>query len=641
MVGVSQDSDEKQEKNLIHNQGEYLLAQQKAQQIKQENASVQQERERAPSALKSDSFQTKEVRAEAAQDAQQAYFGGGFQQKGSSADQFAGAREAALKSGKFDYSSVRSSFYSPPSNFVSSKGERVTRSSPAPEPVSFGTPVSGTPVTSSKSPVLKISQAELEKSNALRASQGLPALEKVTTVQIVTPTRGQTKTVSTPPTLGQPQDLRAKLAQAQGTLQPSGGEAVSFLRFPFSPNKGSSSGGIQSTTILDPLQFLGVEAGVNLAAKGGSALLTLLKGEAKTLIKTGTADIGLNIKPSEAYLKAKSFESQASKLPQPASVKAAKIPTVPTFTSTEITLGRGIGSKTGKGGATSASDLFKPSPPSKPSTTTGNKEVTVGKGGLTQIVREKPQVQKSKTVSTMKEQEVKLGTGQVKQIQKQDQILKEKLQPKTEQRLQQKQTQDTILKQIQKTRILPRPKQEQTQGLVLPIPTKTKQTQQPRPKQKQKMTGLIPTPPPAKNKTRPTTVPTFIQRTTPKQKQGGGYPKPIPHPTISTLFIPTPPPPRPGPIPKPTPTETTPPDTKKTPPFGILTGGAKSGGLGKVSKYGSRKGFIGNVPLESIVGVYKREEISYGKTAENLARGSGSKQKYGGLSTKSKTFKFR
>lgn len=45
--------------------------------------------------------------------------------KASSNDSFSTTRSAALKSGKFDYSSVSSAFYSPPKDYVNQRGERV------------------------------------------------------------------------------------------------------------------------------------------------------------------------------------------------------------------------------------------------------------------------------------------------------------------------------------------------------------------------------------------------------------------------------------------------------------------------------------------------------------------------------------
>ena len=67
--------------------------------------------------------------------------------------------------------------------------------------------------------------------------------------------------------------------------------------------------------------------------------------------------------------------------------------------------------------------------------------------------------------------------------------------------------------------------------------------------------------------------------------------------------------------------ETNIPDKKRN-LFGGLPGfNPLSGGLGKVSKGGNRLGYTGNVPITSIVGVYKRSEISYGnvKTPKSSA----------------------
>lgn len=64
----------------------------------------------------------------------------------------------------------------------------------------------------------------------------------------------------------------------------------------------------------------------------------------------------------------------------------------------------------------------------------------------------------------------------------------------------------------------------------------------------------------------------------------------------------------------PTPPDQTPEDKKKLPFGGGALGlGGNPGMLGKVSKGGSRKEFLGNVPTADIVGVYKRSEITYGQ----------------------------
>lgn len=95
------------------------------------NAQVTQQRENAPSAIKSGSTEDSQVRTEEKQDAQQSYFNGGFAKSAGSNDSFSAQREAALKSGSFDYSAVRSASYSPPPNFVNNQGQRVQRNAPS------------------------------------------------------------------------------------------------------------------------------------------------------------------------------------------------------------------------------------------------------------------------------------------------------------------------------------------------------------------------------------------------------------------------------------------------------------------------------------------------------------------------------
>lgn len=78
---------------------------------------------------------------------------------------------------------------------------------------------------------------------------------------------------------------------------------------------------------------------------------------------------------------------------------------------------------------------------------------------------------------------------------------------------------------------------------------------------------------------------------------------------------------------------------KKRNPFGGLPGfTTQSGALGKVSKGGNRLGYIGNVPLSNIVGMYNRSEVTYGNASRNIKSSTpkGS-NKYNSLSSKSKS----
>lgn len=320
--------------------------------------------------------------------------------------------------------------------------------------------------------------------------------------------------------------------------------------------------------------------------KGGTTLLSLLREESPTIAKAESKDIGLNIKASEAYQKALLFEKQASRLPPPATVKTA---TIPTFTSSEINLGKGLGREIGKGGGGETTGLFRSSGGSTGGGSFGEKTVTVGKGGLTQIVREKVKLEKPQTVQKQ-EPLVK---------QKQDVLLKQK----QEQIVKERQAQ----KQIRKPKIRQEQKQEELL-LVRPVSrtsgTKTTQVQ----KQKS-MTGLV-SKQTQKIKSAPIAVTTHITKQTQKQTNIPDQLKT----NGNTTNIP---------------------DTKKTPPGfpGLLGGGAKPGALGRVGKGGNRLGYIGNVPLTNIVGVYKRSEITYGNRAEKVAR-SGSKQNFSRLGTK-------
>lgn len=204
----------------------------------------------------------------------------------------------------------------------------------------------------------------------------------------------------------------------------------------------------------------------------------------------------------------------------------------------------------------------------------GGKTSTVSKGSLTQLTREKSQLQKPLAA------------------QKQEPLLKQKQSVLTKQR------QEIVLKE----------KQTGTQGeLLLVRPVSRTTTTRTTSMQKQRSsTALI------SKQTQKIKSATVLKTglITKQVQQETTIPK---EPTVSK--------------------GTTIPDTTKR-LDGLVSGGnIKSGALGRVGKSGSRKGYVGNVPLTSIVGTYNRSEISYGKVKTPKA------PKPSKLSNKSKQFR--
>ena len=92
---------------------------------------------------------------------------------------------------------------------------------------------------------------------------------------------------------------------------------------------------------------------------------------------------------------------------------------------------------------------------------------------------------------------------------------------------------------------------------------------------------------------------------------------------------PTPPPTQPPPPTKTPPTEEPPPGKKTPPDLGVLGVGGGGGLVGKVSKGGFRREFVGNVPESSIIGTYKRSELSYSQRTIAKSESEQSKQSTG------------
>lgn len=255
----------------------------------------------------------------------------------------------------------------------------------------------------------------------------------------------------------------------------------------------------------------------------------------------------------------------------------------------EVSLGRGTG-KVISGGKGSTGILEGTG---KPPTSPTEKTVSAGKG-LEQIVREK---QATKQVQRQKPE------FEQKQLSKQEQFLKNqeksKLEQKTKTEEQLKQKQEQSLIQRTGLRYIKTQEEKQKQGTSLVTIPKPKQTGKER--NQELIPGFV-----------PLTTGSTSTRQTQKQKQEQTgitdlltvtkFPGKPPSPPTGQ---PTPPPPRP-------PTTETPPPGKKTPPdLGVLGVGGSGGLLGKVSKGGARREFVGNVPEASIIGTYSRSELSY------------------------------
>lgn len=457
-------------------------------------------------------------------------------------------------------------------------------------------------------PPLAISQGNLQKSDALRASMGLPPLEKETSVSVVST---QPKQV----TRSDLAELQGKAANTVAGSNPKDNEAVSFLKVPFVGSKAQGTNMVPSTTLLDPLQFSGVGAGTKAAIKGGSILVDVLKSQAKPASKIGTKDIGLNIAASKTFQSTQRFERQTRTLPKPGSIntpyssppKAPKTtPSSIGFTGTNVNLGRGIGTMTksgGKGGITN--DLFKPppSPPSPPKPSQG-KEVSAGKG-LIQLVKEKPITTQK---STFKQYPISLGKTEVKTVPKQTQLTKAD------------QAMQKYLQSLQTMTLKRQTKQKQSQdSLFMPVQKQSgKQSFGQPQKQKQRQTPIILPIPRQTSKTLPTGKFVPTQKPTPVQKQPPLLK--VPPLLFTPPRIPSPPPKTPSNpiIPAKIPSE--PPTTKKKPidfPFKI---DPINGGGGSVFGGGSNKGYLGNVPEFSFTGMYNRSETIYTRGTPRVSK---------------------
>ena len=167
------------------------------------------------------------------------------------------------------------------------------------------------PLESSTPKPYEITQAGLARVNAARAANNMKPLEQETPIRIIPNDQPQ------PSARQQLSELQGQAAEQTGE---QGNEVSSFMKIPFVGKKISSEN-IPSTSLADALQFVPVGVGLGLGSKGIGPLSNLVRRESKTIVKTGSADIGLNIKPSQDYQNAKLFTSQTRTLPKPDTIK--------------------------------------------------------------------------------------------------------------------------------------------------------------------------------------------------------------------------------------------------------------------------------------------------------------------------------
>lgn len=589
-----------------------------------ENQATQEQRQQAPSAIKTGTPEETAVRAEAQKAEQQRMVEEHVSREGSSNDRFAQAREQAIKTGSFSYGSFGTPI---PNSFVTSQGQRIERpvlpmtqggnaletmrtavtppKTPSPPQ---STDLFRTTMKTGTSPVIQISQAELNKTNAVRSSQGLPPLEQVMTVQVVAPAKG--------PEAGTATLFGKTFKTFTPTGQKQSGEVSSFLKVPFSGQK-AQGGEVPSTSLADVFAFVPIgslEKGAVSAEKELSSFFTKAFAKeapkaAETGVKVGTSDIGLNVpKYTDKFRTEKNIQSMINekmKSPPPEMARQGKEVTQ----TPEITVKLGVGPGKVISGSKGSTGILEGT--GRPPTTPTEKTVPAGKG-LEQIVREK---QVTKTVQKQKPE------FEQKQLSKQEQFLKDQEKAKTEQTTKTEEKLKTKQEQslIERTglRYIREPKPTQKQEPVPPIAiVKPRQTTETKPK---------PTP--------PLVLPIPIQGQPQKQKQdlGGIFiPTPLTHET--PVFSPPPPPPSRVPTPPPTkppPSETTTTDKKRPPDLGVLGVGGGGGLVGKVSKGGFRREFVGNVPEASIIGTYKRSELSYSQRTISKSESEQSKQSTG------------
>jgi hypothetical protein len=601
-------------------------AQAKSDQIKQENTAVQEQRQQAPSAIKSGTPEDTMVRAEAIKEEQQRMVQEHVSQIGSSPDKFAQAREQALKSGSFSYGSGGGV----PNSFVTSQGQRLERpvlpmtqggntkpeiimrtavtppSPPSPQPSTDLFRMSATPT---QSPIIQISQAQLNKTNQQRASQGLPPLEKVATVQVVAPTKGQESGTTT---------LFGKTFKTfTPTSEQQSGQVSSFLKVPFAGQK-AQGGQVPSTSLADVFAFVPIgslEKGAVSAGKELSSFFTKAFAKeaaptaAKQASKVGSSDIGLNVpKYTQQFRTEKNIQSMISekmKTPPPEMARQGREVTPTSDVTVKLGTGPGRVVSTGKGGTSILEGT------GKPPTTPTEKTVSAGRG-LEQIVREKAV---SKTVQTQKPEFEQKQLSKQEEFLKQQEKQKQEQTGKTEQLEKQKQEESLIQRTGLRYIKEPKPTQKQTPTPLITIP-------KPRQTQKQKPQPLI-----------PVYVPIQTPIVTPKQTQKQDQTNVGITDMLTVFKTPgTPSIPPPGTPPTPTrtpPKEGPPPEKKKNTDLGVLGVGGGGGLLNKVSKSGERIEFVGNVPTSSIVGTYKRSELSYSQRTIAKSESEQSKQATG------------
>lgn len=583
------------------------------------NQATVQQRQQAPGAIKTGSPQETEVRQEAMKEEQQALVQQNVRQISGTSDQFAAQREEALKSGSFNYGNVSYASKGTPASFVDKQGNIVSRPQGG---------ITGRGSASESRGTIPVSKEETRtistKTGGERSVTGEAALFERLTNNINSsekkPEQKQNVT-SNKPNQSKPKepDLRERLASFQGeasriiqtkeSTNPNQPEAVPFIALnPFTGinvkkstneatktrGRGASKTGqavtietiyskgteeVPATSIVDVLQFapiggLGVGAARSAARSSGS-----LTG--KIITSTGEVIVPKGVKPPEEKTIFDTVKEAFTSKPKESEKPLER-------SMQRVSLGRGIGQelKTGEKGGTSLSGN-KPSgkPPGetpKPTTKT-----TTSKSGqsLEQIVKEK------ETTKTEPTNYLGRGAKKVESLTGKT-IRKTKPEPP-----------ETIF--------IPKPLGiKQKQGVeeipIIPVLTGGKQITEPIPKQKEKekigITDLLTT---QVTRGSPKTEQTSITDTIQVTKQSGKQETtPVSITDTISVF-------KEG--------------GSNTPD---ITGGGLTGGLGsgipgflnQVSKSGEKRNYLGNVPVSDIVGVYKREEITYGRVSDKSVR---------------------
>uniref|UniRef100_A0AAT9JAJ5 ORF25 n=1 Tax=Nitrosopumilaceae spindle-shaped virus TaxID=3065433 RepID=A0AAT9JAJ5_9VIRU len=601
-------------------QGAQLSAQQQAQRQQQiKSQDVTKTREQAPGAIQSGSEQETFVRQEAAKAEQQKMVEGGYG-KGATKDQYAGAREAALKAGSFSYStqtpaSLPSTINKEGKTTVRNqdlyKGAPIQIQKPKEETVTISTPKGSRTVTGEQALIsrLKTNYAsatppQQKQSSSTQKTQGTPQSNQINSIlrqnlsnkegQAASDISGKTEPEAVPfLSLKSPIKVSVVPVKAGETFKTrgrgaSGAKTGQKVQIIIPEQQGTKE--IPATSIIDVLQFAPIGGiglgGARAALRGTGSIVGTIKstpevfktGQGLERVSSQAITVPKGVKPPEETLLGK-VQAAFSK-PQP---KAETKPPQQ-FTSTEISLGRGTGKEPeGKGGVLSGKGTGGGTKPSG-----GTPKETTSRSGqvLQQIEKEKEPKTTTKT------------TTKTEQINKAITREKEPTTTKARSKVKPETTEEQIpilLTRPPSTRTTPKETRRNPLVPVIPISVPAPPQPKTKPKEEERL-GIVDLLQTQKNIQTPKqgteqttifdTLQTQVTRQTPKQTQ-----EPI---TFSDLVY-----------------------TEKgggeTPKAGAEFGGlgGNPGLIGKVSSGGSKKNYLGNVPIDDIIGIGKQEELTY------------------------------